>query len=198
MSVKNLNQQIHILFILVVIAALVFFIHSLFRLVVMAIRRSREPHRHRPHIPSVAGPEGFKPEVPIPVQLARDEELTAYGDEGRLEEEKVEALKQPPPAYGLWRGSVRLDPNLLHWRRVEGREQRDGQDHQQSRNGSPNLSERRPSPAASPNLGSVVEEPLGQVRRPPSYMSEDGVSYVVSALPPAPPSEIHPAFRIRL
>ena len=24
----------------------------------------------------------------------------------------------PPPTYGLWRCSVRADPNLLHWRRV--------------------------------------------------------------------------------
>ena len=118
-----------------------------------------------------------------------------------MPDEKEEGLKHPPPAYGLWRGSVRLDPNLLHWQRVEGQEARDVLDsRRQSRNGSPNPSERRgTSPQGSPVLGSVVEEQtVGQVRRPPSYVSEDGVSYVVSALPPAPPSEIHPAFRIRL
>lgn len=27
--------------------------------------------------------------------------------------------KPPPPVYGVWRGSVRADPNLLHWQRVE-------------------------------------------------------------------------------
>jgi hypothetical protein len=127
------------------------------------------------------------------VQLARDEELAAFDDEGKLPDDKAEALAQPPPAYGLWRGSVRLDPNLLHWQRAGARDQ-DEHEHEME-NRSP-VSERRPSPAASPVLASVVEEP--QVRRPPSYVSEDGVSYVVSALPPAPPSEIHPAFRIRL
>jgi hypothetical protein len=158
----------------------------------MIHRRKKNPHRRRPQIPSISGPEGFKPDVPIPVQLARDEELGDYDEEKALEE-KEDSPKPPPPAYGLWRGSVRLNPDLLHWQRNEG------QMHQgQSQNGSPNLSEGRPSPQASPILGSVVEEPISQVRRPPSYVSEDGVSYVVSALPPAPPSEIHPALRIRL
>ena len=40
--------------------------------------------------------------------------------------------------------------------------------------------------------------PRSQHPRPPSYVSDDGVSYVVSALPGRPPSEIHPALRIRL
>lgn len=196
-SVKNLNQQVHILFVLVVVAALVFFVYSLTRLISVVIHRRRNPHRHRPHIPSVAGPEGFKPDVPIPVQLARDEE--AMWDDEKAPEEK-ESLKQPPPAYGLWRGSVRLDPNLLHWQRVEAREQQERDQRGSpsgSRNGSPSLSQRGSSPQGSPQLGNVAEE-QGEVRRPPSYASDDGVSYVVSALPPAPPSEIHPAFRIRL
>lgn len=56
----------------------------------------------------------------------------------------------------------------------------------------------------SPALGDIREEetylsvPLAQHPRPPSYVSDDGVSYVVSALPGRPPSEIHPALRIRL
>jgi hypothetical protein len=56
----------------------------------------------------------------------------------------------------------------------------------------------------SPALGSIREEnnhlsvPRSQHPRPPSYVSDDGVSYVVSALPGRPPSEIHPALRIRL
>jgi hypothetical protein len=190
--VKNLNQQIHILFILAILAALVFFTHSLVRLIVIT-RERKNPRRHRPAIPSVAGPEGFKPDVPIRVQLVRDEERSAYDDEGVIPEEKMEVLKQPPPAYGLWRGSVRLDPNLLHWQRNQDQAQ---DDHEHGTETTSPVSERRPSPNASPMLESVVEEP--GVRRPPSYVSEDGVSYVVSALPPAPPSEIHPAFRIRL
>jgi hypothetical protein len=205
LSVKALSQQIHILFILIVVGSLVFFIHSLFRLLmlIMKLRRNPQARQHRPHIPSVAGPDGFKPDVPIPVQLARDEEIGLYDEEGKeVEKDAEEGVKIPPPAYGLWRGSVRLDPNLLHWQRV----QHETSSHPPSQHNSPHL-ERRPSPQGSPSLGSVLEEPLGAqvgqgpgdgVRRPPSYVSEDGVSYVVSALPPAPPSEIHPAFRIRL
>jgi hypothetical protein len=53
-------------------------------------------------------------------------------------------------------------------------------------------------------LGNIREEdnhlraPQSQQPRPPSYVSDDGVSYIVSALPGRPPSEIHPALRIRL
>lgn len=159
----------------------------------MIHRRKKNPHRrHRPQIPSISGPEGFKPDIPIPVQLARDDELGDYDEEKALEEMK-DSPKPPPPAYGLWRGSVRLDPNLLHWQRNEGQGRPE-----QSRDASPNLSDGRLSPQASPILGATVEGPVSQVRRPPSYISEDGIDYVVSALPPAPPSEIHPALRIRL
>jgi hypothetical protein len=67
--------------------------------------RLRSSRRHN-RIPSTAGPEGFKPNRPIPVQLARDEEIAAIDEDGTIQEEKLEALKQPPPAYGLWRESV--------------------------------------------------------------------------------------------
>jgi hypothetical protein len=70
----------------------------------MALRPPRQ--RRRGLIPSTAGPEGFAPEIPIPVQLARDEELAAQMEDGMIDEEKLEAVKQPPPAYGLWRCSV--------------------------------------------------------------------------------------------
>jgi hypothetical protein len=62
--------------------------------------------RRRGLIPSIAGPEGFTPDVPIPVQLARDEEIGVQTEDGMFEEEKMGALKVPPPAYGLWRCSV--------------------------------------------------------------------------------------------
>jgi len=65
-------------------------------------------------------------------------------------------------------------------------------------------------PSVSPRLGVIDERRLTVPRRedgepiregqprPPSYISDDGVSYVVSALPGRPPSEIHPALRVRL
>lgn len=42
------------------------------------------------------------PARPIPVVLARDEEVAMEGDEDAVKD----GLRLPPPAYGLWRGSV--------------------------------------------------------------------------------------------
>lgn len=95
-------------------------------------------------LPSMVGPGGFaNPPQPIRVVLASDED--AVGIES-------EATKLPPPAYGLWRESVRVDPNRIFWQRNE---QRDGE---------------RPVTANT-------------VHRPPSYISDDGVGYVVEAAP---------------
>jgi hypothetical protein len=105
---NSIPQELHILFILALLGTSAFFMHSAIRLWIMSRkggRRSNSSSRHN-RIPSTAGPEGFKPNRPIPVQLARDEEITAIDDEGTIHEEKLEALKQPPPAYGLWRESV--------------------------------------------------------------------------------------------
>jgi len=81
------------------------------------------------------------PEEPIQVVLARDEELGLEddGDDGEKD------LPPPPPAYGLWRGSVRIDPNLLRWQRAE----------------------------AVLNVPQSVQE--RPANRPPSYVSNDGV-----------------------
>ncbi|KAM5353648.1 hypothetical protein ACJ41O_000298 [Fusarium nematophilum] len=64
-----------------------------------------------------------------------------------------EATKLQPPAYGRWRETVRVDPDRLFWQR----------------NDAVDLSQLRPNPQPGP--------------RPPSYVSEDGVSYVVEAAP---------------
>lgn len=151
------------------------------------------PPEETPRIPSMTGPEGFNPVRPIRVHLARDEELGGeVEDEGEPDPEKKVA--QPPPAYGLWRSSVRVDPNLLHWQRVE---QQNGSGPlptpQGSQPGSRNGSVSGPVPEAS-----NTENPGP---RPPSYVSDDGVSYVVEAAPRsvAPShtgvSDIHPAWR---
>ncbi|KAF2471066.1 uncharacterized protein BDR25DRAFT_30049 [Lindgomyces ingoldianus] len=191
---KSLGQEVHVLFIMVVLGTTIFFCHSLIRLCMLALH----PEEEGPRIPSMTGPEGFKPIRPIRVHLARDEELgdadaDASADEPQ-DEEKVKVL-HPPPAYGLWRSSVRVDPNLLHWQRVEN-----------TTNPNPISSHTAPS-SSHPNSrnGSVSEpaEPEHQTQgpRPPSYVSDDGVSYVVEAAPrsTAPShtgvSDIHPAWR---
>ncbi|RGP78072.1 hypothetical protein FLONG3_3821 [Fusarium longipes] len=73
-----------------------------------------------------------------------------------------EAAKTMPPAYGRWRETVRVDPNRLFWQRNENVD----------------LSQIRPNTRSGP--------------RPPSYVSEDGISYVVEAQPrsTAPTTEV--------
>lgn len=149
----------------------------------------------------MTGPEGFRPIRPIQVHLARDEELGNQDhdseDDREDEAENEKKVVMPPPAYGLWRSSVRVDPNLLHWQRVGD-----------ARGASPAPPPHRFSTTV-PNSrsGSVsgpaeaVPEPAVQGPRPPSYVSEDGVSYIVEAAPrsTAPShsgvSDIHPAWR---
>ncbi|KAI9807492.1 MAG: hypothetical protein M1825_005432 [Sarcosagium campestre] len=145
LSSRVVGQEIHIVLILIILGTTIFFCHSLVRLCMLALRPAAD--RRRNHMPARVGPNGFaQPDEPIQVVTALDEE--AIG-------EQSEATKQPPPAYGLWRCSVRVDPNLIHWQRVQRH----------------SMPEER---AATPN-------------RPPSYMSDDGVEYAVSAATRPPP-----------
>jgi len=89
-----------------VVASLILFVHSIIRLCTFALRSPARSRRRHNVIPSVAGPAGFAPDVPIRVHLASDEEITAQDEDGAIAEEKLESLKAPPPAYGLWRCSV--------------------------------------------------------------------------------------------
>ncbi|KAF2401955.1 hypothetical protein EJ06DRAFT_369485 [Trichodelitschia bisporula] len=198
LTVKGLGQELHVLFILTIVGTLIFFVHSLIRVCILHLRPKNQQRLER--IPSVAGPEGFQPTVPIRVHLARDEEIVARAEDGTVEEAKLESLKAPPPAYGLWRCSVRVNPALLHWQRVGDSSSADGSTSPQSSQMSP------VSPAASSHTPEMSQ--TAQVGpRPPSYVSDDGVDYIVTAAPrstvlfqqrPTTPSDIHPAFRIRL
>lgn len=93
------------------------------------------------------------------MHLLHDEEAF-LGEKDVVEDETLQASAAlptpPPPAYGLWRCSVRADPNLLHWQRYE-----DGKD-----------------------ISSIDQEMVqrsdgidrseGAPRRPPSYHSDRG------------------------
>lgn len=116
---KDIGQEIHILFILILLSITIFFCHSLIRLCMLILNPPREIERQP--VPNLTAPEGFQPIVPIPVRLARDDALDSDNDMADLEAGDLEKdiLPPPPPAYGLWRSSVRVDPNLLHWQRVE-------------------------------------------------------------------------------
>ncbi|KAK4081133.1 uncharacterized protein Triagg1_2665 [Trichoderma aggressivum f. europaeum] len=149
--------ELNIMLIMIILLAGVFFCYSLIRLWMLVVRG--DP----PDIPRAIDPRGYAvPRNPIRVVMAQDEE--AAGAEN-------EAMTMKPPAYGLWRESVRVDPNRFFWQRNDAEPT-------------------PPPPTAGP--------------RPPSYISEDGVSYVVDAVPRsiAPSSEgehqpVHPSERGR-
>ena len=173
---------------MIVLGTTIFFCHALIRLCMLILHPQTEDRR--PNIPSMTGPEGFHPIRPIQVHLARDADLCDEEEELEADGAAKEKVALPPPAYGLWRSSVRVDPNLLHWQRVNGsRASEVPSMHPTSRQGSAS------GPAAS------APEPEVQGPRPPSYVSEDGVSYVTEAAPRsvAPShtgvSDIHPAWR---
>ncbi|KAL6806467.1 hypothetical protein GGI42DRAFT_282760 [Trichoderma sp. SZMC 28013] len=150
--------ELNIMLIMIILLAGVFFCYSLIRLWILVVRG--DP----PDIPRAIDPRGYAvPRNPIRVVMAQDEEAAGVENE---------AMTMKPPAYGLWRESVRVDPNRFFWQRNDSAE---------------------PTPAP-PTTGP----------RPPSYISEDGVSYVVDAVPRsiAPSSEgehqpVHPSERGR-
>ncbi|TWU72029.1 hypothetical protein ED733_001072 [Metarhizium rileyi] len=142
--------EVTIMIILIILSATMFFCYSVIRLCVLVSRGDRARRRR---LPEMMGPGGYVvPPKPIPVVLARDEEAAGI---------ESETAQSRPPAYGLWRESVRVDPNRLFWQRNEAAEP----------------VPQRPETRASP--------------RPPSYASDDGISYVVEARPRsmAPPAQ---------
>ena len=193
---------------MIVLATTIFFCHSLIRLC-MLILHPPPVDASQPSVPNMVGPEGFNPVRPIRVHLARDEELADANYESDedddplnrqditrdIDEEK--GLKLPPPAYGLWRSSVRVDPNLLHWQRVED---------PSSPLPPPGLrgSALHSSAMSRPRNGSVSSvrstPDASEGPRPPSYASEDGVSsWAAGSTAPTQShtgiSDIHPAWR---
>ncbi|KUJ18049.1 uncharacterized protein LY89DRAFT_36150 [Mollisia scopiformis] len=172
LSNRNESQEFHVLLILIILITTIFFCHALIRLCMMIIKPPDDTDQVTRGLPAMVGPGGYaNPSTPIRVALARDEEAAGI---------ESDATKLPPPAYGLWRESVRVDPNRIFWQRNEG--------------------------AALERINSEPEGPEGRpmtANRPPSYLSDDGVDYVVEAAPrsiapttdvPLPP---HPSERGR-
>lgn len=93
------------------------------------------------------------PEEPIRVVLARDEEDLEQADD------EAAPKKPKPPPYGAWRQSIRVDPDRIYWQRNPDAQESEAQ----------GMDTRRAGTATGP--------------RPPSYVSEDGVDYVVEARP---------------
>ncbi|KAB8290710.1 hypothetical protein EYC80_008349 [Monilinia laxa] len=148
LSNKDQTQEFHVLLILIILIITIFFCHSLIRLCMMIINPPTEGEPNPRRLPSMVGPGGYaETSVPIQVALARDEEAAGI---------ESQATKLPPPAYGLWRESVRVDPNRIFWQRNEA--------------------------ALNRSISRVSERPT-TANRPPSYISDDGIDYVIEAAP---------------
>ncbi|KAI1262614.1 hypothetical protein F5Y18DRAFT_418763 [Xylariaceae sp. FL1019] len=161
---KNINtNEFSILLILLILLTTIFFCHGLVRLC-MLIVRPKDRRDEAGGLEERFATSGYAiPQQPIRVVLARDEEATGV---------ESEATKFEPPAYGLWRESVRVDPDRIYWQRAEV------------------------SPLSTPDASDTEEDGRSRTapRRPPSYASEDGVDYVVDARPRSiapPPSSVY-------
>lgn len=106
------------------------------------------------------------PREAIRIQLVRDEEaVTGMSDIAQVQ----------PPAYGLWRESVRVDPNRIFWQRNT---RLDGHVMETA---TPSDLDDRDRPPSFAGARDVANRVAGD--RPPSFASDDGVAYVINALP---------------
>lgn len=165
----DVGQEWNIIFIMVILAVTIFVCYTLIRLCIekMKARRPRTWTSAPPfaRIPPVADENGYA-HLSNPIQINAEQPM------------EEEGIKEPPPVYGLWRCSVRVNPDQFYWVRR----------------------------ASNPGPGSIPEEPAeghppGTIR-PPSYQSDDGVMYAVEAAPrstaPEPPLPPHPSELRRL
>ncbi|KAL6854946.1 hypothetical protein ACO1O0_006082 [Amphichorda felina] len=134
-----------IVLILIVVLVAVFFCYGLIKMCLLVYEKDRAKRHQAQDVENAPGDDYAIPNEPIRVVLARDEEAAGIASE---------TSKVTPPAYGLWRESVRVDPDRLFWQRNDSSVEEEGE---------------RPQTSTS--------------RRPPSYLSDDGVSYVVDAVP---------------
>lgn len=199
------GSEFTILMVIIILVGAIFFFQALVRLCILIFRpKPTVDERRRKRLPKSYGPSGYAvPPKPIRVTLARDEE--AVGVES-------ETTKTNPPAYGLWRESVRVDPNQIYWQRnPEVAESPTAGEHEvvsdMSDDDEPHHHHDEIYDVSSESEDDEEEEASGNegrphqrgLRRPPSYISEDGVSYILEARPRsmAPtmdvPLPVHPA-----
>ncbi|KAL8859151.1 MAG: hypothetical protein Q9178_004414 [Gyalolechia marmorata] len=95
------------------------FSHFLIRLSMLSLRPLVRGERRVQRAPALAdGEEYAQPDTPIPIILARDEELGL--NDTSSDEESVRPIQHPPPAMekdvDLHK---RADPDLIHWQRTD-------------------------------------------------------------------------------
>lgn len=180
--------------ILIILIAAMFFCHSLVRLCLIASKPFTYPDEMSAinndimHLRSGPGPHGYaQPDQPIPIEIVP-------GQSGAALDDDADPIKipPPPPAYGLWRQSVRVNPDQFYWVKRTSTEIRAANEPQQERGHRPTRSRRLNSTEARPSTT--------EVRRPPSYASDSGTYAVrtpeqlqlqtLDDIPPPHPSEI--------
>ncbi|EXJ92570.1 hypothetical protein A1O3_01122 [Capronia epimyces CBS 606.96] len=189
------NTMFHVLSILLILTLFGIFCHQLIRMFMLMRRprrsrhrtgyKSRHAHAHARGQTSTrtrraagppAGPvEELPPEKPIQVFMEADDSLGADVDVEAVGSEP--SIRLPPPVYGNFRTSRRMNPDFVHLKHVP------------------------PSP-----LTPTYEEAVSQVRRamgyrPPSYISESGVTELMEARSrdvDAALDNIHPLERERM
>ncbi|EDN07891.1 predicted protein [Histoplasma mississippiense (nom. inval.)] len=112
------SSLILILFIISLTVFVIYFCHSFILFFMLSWRTSPAPLP--PAAPkAVSTLEYALPDEPIPVILARDEEIMMEVDSNNRNggSKHLGGLAPPPPAYGFWRDSVKINPNLVHWQR---------------------------------------------------------------------------------
>ncbi|KAL9010369.1 MAG: hypothetical protein Q9173_004693 [Seirophora scorigena] len=117
------GSDFHVVMIVVTLVLTMILCHFIIRLCMLCFRfRARVLRRERERSCTMdeGAEEGYaQPETPIPIILARDEELGLHED-ASADSDSVRPVQHPPPAYGLWRSSVRANPDLIHWQRNDG------------------------------------------------------------------------------
>ncbi|KAL2042140.1 hypothetical protein N7G274_005328 [Stereocaulon virgatum] len=147
----------HAVFIFFILLLTIIFSHYLVRLCMLAFHaEKRFGHRRKDMQWPTDEEAGYaQPPTPIRVTMLQDEGLHVVGSEGHDQETDEEReLPPPPPAYGLWRNSVRADPNLIHWQSIG-----------------------HASPPPIPDLQTQARALIlaGSGHRPPSYTSEETI-----------------------
>ncbi|KAJ2898323.1 uncharacterized protein MKZ38_003995 [Zalerion maritima] len=158
------SSQFAILIILIILFTTIIFCHALIRLCLYVVKPRTEEQTERNQMSHFVAPGGYAiPRRPIRVVLARDEEAAGIDNE---------TMNVKPPAYGLWRESVRVDPNRIYWQRNE-----------EGESGDSSTSTSRSGGAGSSSSGGSSSDERSPSPRPPSYISDDGINYVVDARP---------------
>ena len=106
----------HILFIIFILALTTVFCHSLLTMCLLILRTKprRIDHVRRSSISHADMP----PEKPIPIVMAIDEEAGLSPLSPETPELERPIVRPPPPIYGVWRDTKRMDPNLVHWAKL--------------------------------------------------------------------------------